>query len=128
MNNNNESTNAHIVLVAEDDDHIRILVTRMLRRAGYRTYEARDGQEAIDKLRDESISAVILDLMMPRVSGFDVIAFLRDHNPERKCVIVLSAAPLEMIEDLDSTIVYARFRKPFDMEAVIDAVRQCVAA
>jgi DNA-binding response OmpR family regulator len=128
LRNDRDPDNPHVVLVVEDDDQIRTLVARMLRRAGYQTDEACDGQEAIDKIRDDGISAIVLDLMMPRVSGFDVLAFLKNHNPDRKCVIVLSAAPPEMIDALDPGLVYARFRKPFDLEAVIEAVHRCVAA
>jgi CheY-like chemotaxis protein len=128
MTNEDHAGSPHVVLVAEDDDHIRTLVSRMLRRAGYHTTEACDGQEAIDKLRENGIAAVILDLMMPRVSGFDVLAFLENHMPYRKCVILLSTAPAEMLDALDGTVIYARFRKPFDIYEIVDAVRKCVAA
>ncbi len=128
ITNEGHANNPHVVLVAEDDAHIRTLVARMLRRAGYHTAEACDGQEAIDKLRENGIAAVILDLMMPRVSGFDVLAFLKTHRPDRKCVIVLSAAPAEMLDALDGTVIFARFRKPFDIHEIVDAVRKCVAA
>jgi DNA-binding response OmpR family regulator len=129
MRNDNDPRHPqHVILVVEDDDHIRTLVARMLRRAGYQTDEACDGQQAIDKIRENGISAIILDLMMPRVSGFDVLAFLKNHDPHRKCVIVLSAALPETIDGLDPNLVYARFRKPFDLDAVIDAVRRCVGA
>jgi CheY-like chemotaxis protein len=117
-----------VVLVAEDDPAIRLLVTRVLQRAGYATEEAADGQEAIDKIRAKRISVIVLDLMMPRVSGFDVLAFLKAHMPGRKCVIVLSAAAQHLIDGLDDDLIYARFRKPFEIDAIVDTVRQCVGA
>jgi DNA-binding response OmpR family regulator len=122
-----DPTGAAVVLVAEDDDTIRLLVSRMLRRAGYATEEACDGEEAIEKIRENGISAIILDLMMPRVSGFDVLDFLREHMPDRKCVIVLSAAAPHIIDGLDHSVIYARFRKPLDLEEVVNAVRRCTS-
>lgn len=115
-----------VVLVAEDDPTIRRLVTRVLQRAGYVTEEAADGEEAIDKIRANGISAIVLDLMMPRVSGFDVLAFLKSHMPDRKCVIILSAAAQHLIDGLDDSLIYAKFRKPFEMDAIVDTIRQCV--
>ncbi len=97
----------------------------MLQRAGFATTEACDGAQAIEKIRENRFAAIVLDLMMPRVSGFDVLRFLGDHMPDRKCVIVVSAASRHVIDGLDTSLICARFRKPFDIDEVVNAVRSC---
>jgi CheY-like chemotaxis protein len=114
------------VLVVDDDVAIRILVTRVLVRGGFAVTEALDGQVAIEKLAREQFDAVVLDLMMPRATGFDVIAYIRDRLPRRQCVIVVSAAAESLLNTVDDTVVRAKLRKPFDIEALVAAVRSCV--
>ncbi len=65
------------VLIVDDDDAAREMVSRNLRRAGFTTVEARDGEEALLRARVVKPSMVILDLLMPRVDGFEVLRTLR---------------------------------------------------
>ncbi|HWN67048.1 MAG TPA: response regulator, partial [Haliangium sp.] len=61
------------ILIVDDDDAIRALVVTVLRRRGYRLDTARNGLEALEKLKNCRYSLVVLDLMMPRMSGYDVL-------------------------------------------------------
>src|SRR5262249_4176806 len=65
------------VLIVDDDDAPRELVSRHLRRAGYSTAEARDGEEALLRTRVLPPGLVILDLLMPAVDGFEVLRTIR---------------------------------------------------
>jgi DNA-binding response OmpR family regulator len=80
------------VLVADDDQDILELVTFYLRRAGHSVVIAHDGEEALQLVDQHRPDAVILDIMMPGMTGYDVTKALRD-NPEtaRTPVILLSA-------------------------------------
>lgn len=114
------------VLVVDDDDAIRTLVVRVLRREGYATIEAAHGGEALDRLRLQPFAAMILDLMMPVMSGIDVIRYLETHEDAgAPCVIVVSAAAERELEQIHSASVHAVLRKPFDLAALIAAVRHC---
>ncbi|HVT02245.1 MAG TPA: response regulator, partial [Thermoanaerobaculia bacterium] len=62
------------VLLVDDNDSIRRLVLKMLERDGITVDQACDGLEAITKLQENDYDLTILDLMMPRASGFDVLA------------------------------------------------------
>ena len=70
------------VLVVDDDVSIRVLVSRVLSRAAYEVEVARDGAEAIEMLARNHYSAIVLDLMMPRVDGVGVVKYLTEHDSE----------------------------------------------
>lgn len=113
------------VLVADDEDAIRTLVSRMLTRAGFDPVEASDGQHAIEKLNAGAFDAVVLDLMMPRIDGFGVVEHLIDTQPRmmEKTVVMTAfpkAAAKERLHHLCCII-----SKPFDMEELIQVVRDC---
>ena len=112
------------VLVVDDDDSIRRLVSAILRRQRYETDEARDGREAIGKLQTQTYAAVFLDLMMPVCGGDEVIAFLQEHAPDQKRVIVMTAAGSRHTSALNGSVVHQVLQKPFDVQAVIESAAQ----
>jgi len=80
------------VLVVDDDEATRDIVARHLRRAGYSTIEARDGEEALLLARTERPAVVLVDLLMPGVDGFDVVEQLRgDPDVADVPIVVLTA-------------------------------------
>ena len=105
-----------LIFVAEDDAHIRELIVTRLVIAGYRTATAKDGAEAIRGIRESRPSAIILDINMPKASGFDVLSHLRTSRDLSSIpVLVLTArgAPEDVREALR---LGARdyLTKPFD--------------
>lgn len=114
------------VLVVDDDEAIRNMVVRVLRRERYQTAEAVDGREALDRLRERPFAAMVLDLMMPIMSGIEVIRYLETHaDAGRPCVIVITAAGQRELEQVESPSVHAVLRKPFELRTLIAAVRDC---
>jgi CheY-like chemotaxis protein len=81
------------VLVVDDDSATREIVSRHLRRAGYSTVEARDGEEALLRARVLTPGLVILDLLMPGVDGFEVLRTMREEGM-RTPVVVLTGKTL----------------------------------
>lgn len=84
-----------IVLVAEDDEDIRELVARTLRRAGHNVLEAGDGEEALRLALERRPDLVILDGAMPKVDGFEVARQLRRQFAGQLPVIMLTARNYE---------------------------------
>lgn len=115
-------------LVVDDDAGIRRLVSTVLRRQQYETEEAVNGQDAIAKLTEQTYDALFLDLMMPICNGFEVLAFLRLQQVERKCVVVMTAAGTRGTRELDLSLVHRVLHKPFDLVDVISAADECVSA
>ena len=115
------------VLIAEDNLEIRTLVSRVLQGEGYAVETADDGTQAIEKIGRERYDAILLDFMMPAVSGFDVVDWLERNQPDvaKACVIIITAAVREL-RNFDASKVYAAIAKPFDVFELRDVVRRCV--
>ena len=116
------------VLVVDDDPSIRRMIMAALRREGYSFSEAGNGKEALDAMRKERPQIVVLDLMMPIVSGWDVLRE-RAGDPDLLSipVIIVSAnrGP-ELATAMDKGIC-AFLPKPFDINALSSLVRSCIS-
>jgi CheY-like chemotaxis protein/signal transduction histidine kinase len=90
-----ERLTARRVLVVDDDPDDLELISRTLHEAGYATEVAQDGLEALEKTRNFRPAALVLDLMMPRLNGFEVVARLRtDPCADELCIVILTAKEL----------------------------------
>jgi two-component system response regulator ResD len=85
------STARASVLVVEDEPTIAEIVSRYLRRAGYDTRVAADGADALDQVGQRRPDLVVLDLMLPRVDGLEVMRQIRARERERVGFILLTA-------------------------------------
>jgi DNA-binding NtrC family response regulator len=116
------------VLVVDDDDAIRMLVERVLRREQYDVESARDGHEAIEKLSRNDYGTILLDLMMPRVDGLGVLRFLESERPDvGKSVIVMTANLHGAAEAAKAKPAFTVLPKPFELEQLVAHVRECLA-
>lgn len=116
------------VLVADDDQSIRQLVSMIVRREGIEIDAACDGADAIEKLEQHEYAVILLDLMMPRVDGFGVVEYLREHPQSRKpVVLVVTAYADQKFKEVDPTIVSGVLRKPFEVADLGSIVSLCVA-
>lgn len=115
------------ILVVDDDDAIRALILTVLRRRGYPVDVARNGIDAMEMIGGCRYALVILDLMMPRMSGYEVIEHLgREPVMTRPRVLVLTAGREPRTFDQD--LVVGTIHKPFDIELLLDIVTGCLAA
>ncbi|HEY2092299.1 MAG TPA: response regulator [Thermoanaerobaculia bacterium] len=114
------------VLIVEDEKALLNLMATALRREGVEVATATDGAEGIECMRRDKYRVVLLDLMMPRVNGWDVIDWLKEH-PERRpySLIVVSAADRNIFAELDPGIVNAIILKPFDTWELAGYVMRC---
>jgi two-component system, OmpR family, alkaline phosphatase synthesis response regulator PhoP len=108
-------------LVVEDDPAIRRLVEKLLRRHQIDIDTAGDGRTAIDKLRTNRYSVLVLDLMVPELNGFDVIDYIKSEgNPTP--VAVVSAVSQQALTKLDLDVVKVVISKPFDVDEFTKAI------
>jgi two-component system chemotaxis response regulator CheY len=114
------------VLVIDDEAAVRETLKAFLTKAGYAVTIAANGQAGLEALQRGPLpELILLDLMMPEMSGFEVIAVLRLH-PSWKAIpiVVLTGTAGHSAEDLQ---VEATLRKPFDMEDVQEAMQRALA-
>jgi CheY-like chemotaxis protein len=114
------------VLVVDDDDVIRQLITVNLELEGFEVATAVDGQDCLDKVKEVDPVVVTLDIMMPRMDGWEAASRLRE-DPETAGVkvVLLSARAQEADLQRGSRIgVDAYLTKPFDPDELIATVRR----
>ena len=84
-----------VVLVADDDDDIRQLVTFRLERAGYTVVEAADGEEALRVCSEARPDLAVLDVMMPKLTGYDVTRRIRQDEALSAMPVILLTARVQ---------------------------------
>ena len=116
------------VLVADDDVAIQQMVVTLLTRNGINADAVGDGEAALQRLRKLEYDAILLDLMLPRTNGFEIIRDLKCLQPSLlNRVIVVTAASERTLECLDPRDVRKVLRKPFDINELVGEVRACMA-
>ncbi len=110
-------------LIVEDDPAIRRLVEKLLIRHHVEIDSASEGRTAIEKLRHAHYSVIVLDLMVPEVSGFEVIEFVK-RAKLRTPIAVVSAVSQQALTNLDLDVVKLVISKPFDVDEFTKAVLQ----
>lgn len=117
------------VLVVDDDAAIRRMIIAALKREGnYLLMEAANGREALDLMRAQDPEVVVLDLMMPVLSGWDVLQE-RQSDPKLRAipVILISANRDPEIASAVDKGICAFLPKPFDIGALGALVKSCIA-
>ncbi|MDB4354250.1 response regulator transcription factor [Akkermansiaceae bacterium] len=111
------------VLVAEDDDVTRSMIAEILRGEGYNVLEARDGKHAIDLWKSQAADFLLLDIMMPELSGYEVCREVRTTDHEVP-VVFISAKSEEVDVVVGLELGADDFlRKPFGKHELIARLR-----
>jgi len=111
------------VLIVEDDPSTRFLLLALMKRNGLPSSVASNAQEAMAVLGERSFGLIILDLMLPGVTGHEVIAFLRSEGRSERVIVCTAAGP-PAIAEIDRSVVNAVVQKPFDVEELTAIVMQ----
>ena len=112
------------ILIVDDDDPIRTLLLTVLRKRGFNVDSARNGEEALEKTRQCRYSVVLLDLMMPRMSGYQFLEQIEQWPAAQRPLVIVLTAGSEP-RDLNPDIVAGTIRKPFDVELLVDTIEAC---
>ena len=122
-----------MVLVVEDNDMMRKLLTAELERDGrFRVDQAANGADGLDKAVSTNCSVIVLDMMLPDTDGLRFIEQLKIKRPDCPSVIAITGAPTSALPDsiIEAPyrgLVSAIFRKPFDHAKLRDTIAFCVA-
>ena len=120
----------HTILLVEDEPAVRELTADILRDEGYDVVEARDGLEALQVIDEhvpfsEHAAVVLLDLMLPKVSGLQVLTHLRQTNDGATPVVAMSASGAHLSQAAMAG-ASATLAKPFDLGSLLDVIaRYC---
>jgi len=119
-----------LVLCADDDEDILSLVSLRLRRAGFEVATASDGDAAIEIARDRRPALAVLDVMMPRRTGYEVLAELRADEALREMKVILLSARVQesdVTRGLDAG-ADAYLAKPFKAQDLVAKVQELLGA
>ncbi len=121
----NQPTPKALILVVEDNDDVRDIVTIYLRRNGFSVSEAADGQTAVDALASIKPNLVLLDVLLPKIDGIEVLKQMRQSESGMRIPVVMMSAVLQT-RDLKSETarlnVSSFLQKPFQMRSLMEHV------
>jgi DNA-binding NtrC family response regulator len=106
------------ILVVDDDDIARDVVTACLAREGYPVTPANDGLDAIERLRVEEFHLVVTDLMMPGADGMEVLKYAARSNPDMAIVMLTACGTLDTTLEAIREGAYDFLTKPFKTQAI----------
>jgi DNA-binding response OmpR family regulator len=109
------------ILVVEDEDDLRFLLCDLLKQAGYDVDEAPDGQTCMDKIAAGAPDLVLLDLVMPRVSGWGVLQWLRGVDDAPPVIVLSGMGDRDTLARTVSEGATLAFAKPFTYSELLSA-------
>ena len=110
------------VLVVDDENGIRFLLSEVLMHSGFEVSLARDGQESLEKLENNHFDLVITDINMPRLDGVSMLKRMQRTGREEKIIIMTGNPSDQRLTDKDLPQVVTRLYKPFAMDKFLDVV------
>ena len=118
------------VLIVDDDEHIRQAVSLVLKQGGYEVLEAADGEEAIAAIESFPIGfsarAIICDIHLPKVSGYDLISFIREKLPTVPIIVLTGYPDVQGAAALFKQGVVDYLIKPGRADTLLEAVRRAI--
>ncbi|MEN9745836.1 MAG: hypothetical protein RL729_308 [Actinomycetota bacterium] len=117
------------IVVADDDLDICELLDISFRKAGFTVQTAIDGMQAFDQISQERPDVVVLDVVMPKISGVDVVKMMRKDDDLREIPAILVSARGQDLEfDFDLEVDRVEFVvKPFNLQDLVRLVKEIVA-
>lgn len=113
------------ILLVEDDNLVRDMLTQILQRAGHEIICATNGEEATDYLRDNTPDIMITDIIMPKKSGITLISEVKNRHPNLEIIAISGGGRLDPTGYLDlseSLGASVSFEKPIDNTALLMAI------
>lgn len=118
------------ILIVDDEPNIVISLEFLMMREGHTVHVARDGEAGLTAVREHRPDLVVLDVMMPKLDGFSVLASIRaDPDLAHTRVLMLTAKGREAERDKGLTLgADAYMPKPFSTRELVDKVKELLAA
>jgi CheY-like chemotaxis protein len=115
------------ILVIDDDLAIRVLLQAVLKRLKFDVVLAEDGAAGLERLDgDGSFDLILLDLMMPRLNGYEFIDRVKERDGDRPHIIVFTAAGKRGVDKIPAHAVCSSILKPFDLDKFIEIIADCL--
>ncbi|MFK8136951.1 MAG: sigma-54-dependent transcriptional regulator [Bdellovibrionales bacterium] len=117
------------VLVVDDDAGLRRTVSSAIRTVGkFDVYEAFDGQNAMEQIKEADFDVVILDVDMPRLNGLQTLKLIKEHDPRIICLILTAHANIEDAVNAVKEGAYNYISKPVHNEELLEMIESALEA
>jgi two-component system alkaline phosphatase synthesis response regulator PhoP len=113
------------VLVVDDEPHIAKIVKKQLEVSGYDVIVAGDGEQALAKVREEHPELILLDVMLPKRNGYEVLGILKQDEQLRSIPVMMLTARAQQ-QDQQASLEHgadAYLAKPFQLEELVEQVK-----
>jgi two-component system alkaline phosphatase synthesis response regulator PhoP len=113
------------VLVVDDEPNIAKIVKKQLEVSGYEVIVAVDGEEALTKIRQEHPDVMLLDVMLPKRNGYEVLGIIKQDEQLKRIPVMMLTARAQQ-QDQQASLEHgadAYLAKPFQLEELVEQVR-----
>jgi DNA-binding response OmpR family regulator len=119
---------SHKILVIDDSRVIRNMVRDMLPKGNFEVLEAKDGIEGLNTIRQERPNLIMLDFLLPRMSGWEVFQQIQSNTElQRIPLVVMSGRREEVTEKLSEPFEFFEFiEKPFEQKELVEAIKSAM--
>ncbi len=114
------------VLIVDDDAELRSNLSEILKGAGYYIAEAPSGKEAIEKIASKDFDIALLDIMMPKMSGIDVLKEIKKIKPKIRVIMITAFATVENAVDAIKKGASDYISKPFRIDDLLTTIRRVI--
>jgi len=112
------------ILVVDDEDALRTVLSGELVSEGYDVRTAADGDEAVSNLEKEGFDLILLDIKMPRMNGFEVLKFVKEKFPKTKVVMLTGFADLKNAIESKKLGAEDFVSKPYDLVDLLTTIER----
>ena len=112
------------ILIVDDQYGIRILLNEVLQKEGYDTYQAANGLQALEIVKDTVPDLILLDMKIPGMDGIEILKRVKALHQDMKVIIMTAYGELDMIQEAVDLGAITHFSKPFDIGEIREAVKK----
>lgn len=114
------------ILVIDDEENIRILLKDILKDEGFQSFEAQDWNEGYKILLQNKIDVIILDICLPKVSGLEILEFIKKDFIEVEAIIISGHGNIDLAVQAIKKGAFDFFEKPLSLDKVITVVHNAI--
>ena len=119
---------SYSVLIADDDNSLRSVLSATLHKAGYDTVKAQNGKEAIDCVQKNEFDVILLDIFLGDADGLELIESIQELNPSAAIIVITGHGTTQTAIEAAKRQAYSYLTKPVDRNELLDLVDRAASA
>ncbi|MBI1805449.1 MAG: response regulator [Ignavibacteria bacterium] len=112
------------LLFVDDEDQLRLVVSDQLQSEGYDVETADDGDTALVMIKKNKYDLILLDIRMPRVSGIEVLKYLKEHKVSSRVIMLTAVDDLSIALESIKNGANDYLTKPYDLDNLLTCIRR----